>query len=280
MIAVQNLNFSYKKNKPIFRNLNLHLHAGHIYGLLGKNGAGKSTLLKNMVGLIYSDSGEIRILGEDVKQRNPSLLREICFIQEELYLPNVSVEDFIKATACFYPNFDKEYFYELFREFHIPTNQKLGGMSYGQKKKFVIAFGLATNTKIVVMDEPTNGLDIPSKAQFRKILAGAMRADRVFIISTHQVRDLENLIDAVIVLDQHQIVLNESIESISNCLHFKRVLDLTPDILYAEKGIGGYNAISSNVDYEDSRVDLELLFNATIEKGENITKQFIKARHE
>ena len=280
MITIKNLNFSYKRTKPIFRDLNLHLHAGHIYGLLGKNGAGKSTLLKNMVGLIYADAGEIKILGEDVKQRKPSLLQEICFIQEELYLPNVSVKDFIKANACFYPNFDENYFYELFEEFSIPTDQKLGRMSYGQKKKFIISFGLATNTKIVVMDEPTNGLDIPSKAQFRKILAGAMSDDRVIIISTHQVRDLENLIDSVIVLDQHKIVLNQSIQTISDRLHFKKVLELSHDILYAEQGIGAYNVISSNSDFEDSKIDLELLFNATIQGNEKITKQFITENYE
>jgi ABC-2 type transport system ATP-binding protein len=280
MITIKNLNFSYTKNKPIFSDLNLDLNTGHIYGLLGKNGAGKSTLLKNLVGLIYAQEGDVKILGQDVKKRNPSLLQNICFIQEELYLPNVSFKDFIKANACFYPNFDESYFNELINEFQIPQGQKLGKMSYGQKKKFIISFGLACNTKIVVMDEPTNGLDIPSKAMFRKILAGAMLDDRVIIISTHQVRDLENLIDSVIVLDQHRIVLNESVQSISDRLHFKKVLELTPDILYAEQGIGAYNAISTNSDFEDSKIDLELLFNATTEENEKITKQFMTKNYE
>lgn len=276
MISIKNLNFSYKRTKPIFTDLHLELQAGHIYGLLGKNGAGKSTLLKNMVGLIYPNAGEITILGEDVKQRNPSLLKEISFIQEELYLPNVFLNDFVTAHACFYPNFDSSYFFELLNEFHIPMDQKLGKMSYGQKKKFIISFSLATNTKVVIMDEPTNGLDIPSKAQFRKILAGAMNDNRVIIISTHQVRDLENLIDSVIVLDQHKIVLNESMQSISDRLVFKKIVELNPDTLYAEQGIGAYNVIAPNNDFEDSKVDLELLFNATIQENGKITKQFVE----
>ena len=280
MITIKNLNFSYTRSKPIFTDLNLHLKSGHIYGLLGKNGAGKSTLLKNMVGLIYAKEGEVQILGEEVKKRNPSLLQEICFIQEELYLPNVSVKSFIKANACFYPNFDERYFYELFNEFNIPMDQNLGRMSYGQKKKFIISFGLASNTKVVIMDEPTNGLDIPSKAQFRKILAGATQDNRVIIISTHQVRDLENLIDAVIVLDQHKIVLNESIQTISDRLHFKKVLELTPDILYAEQAIGAYNVISTNPDFEESKIDLELLFNATTQGNEKITNLFTTPHYE
>ena len=274
MIAIKNLNFSYTKNKRIFSDLNLDLDTGHIYGLLGKNGAGKSTLLKNMIGLVYPNSGEILILGQNVQQRNPSLLQEICFIPEDLYLPDVSVKSYLKSNTCFYPNFDESYFQKLFTEFQIPANQNLGNMSYGQKKKFLISFGLATNTKVVIMDEPTNGLDIPSKAQFRKVLAAVMNEDRVIVISTHQVRDLDNLIDSVIILDQHRIVLNESIQTIADRLHFKKVTELSQDILYAEQGIGTYNVISTNADFEDSKIDLELLFNAVTVENEKITNQF------
>lgn len=280
MITIKNLNFSYTRSKPIFNNLSISLEAGHIYGLLGKNGAGKSTLLKNMIGLTFPTSGEITVLGEDATKRNPSLYQQICFIPEELSLPNVSVKDYLKSNACFYPNFDETYFLELFNEFQIPHNQMLGKMSLGQKKKFTIAFGLALNTKIVVMDEPTNGLDIPSKAQFRKILASVMNEDRVIIISTHQVRDLDNLIDAVIVLDKHKIVLNESIQTIGERLHFKKVIELSDDVLYAEQGIGAYNVISTNSDFEDSKLDLELLFNATTAQNEKITNLFKLANHE
>jgi ABC-2 type transport system ATP-binding protein len=280
MIAIKNLNFSYTKNKPIFSDLNLDLDTGHIYGLLGKNGAGKSTLLKNMIGLVYPNSGEILILGQDVQQRNPSLLQEICFIPEDLYLPNVSVKAYLKSNVRFYPNFDESYFHKLFTEFQIPANQNLGNMSYGQKKKFLISFGLATNTKVVIMDEPTNGLDIPSKAQFRKVLAAVMNDDRVIVISTHQVRDLDNLIDSVIILDQHRIVLNESIQTIADRLHFKKVTELSQDILYAEQAIGAYNVISTNADFEDSKIDLELLFNAVTVENEKITNQFLIAEYE
>ena len=280
MIKVNNLNFCYTKSKPIFNNLNISLDAGHIYGLLGKNGAGKSTLLKNMIGLTYPNSGEITILGQNVQGRMPSVLQEISFIPEELALPNVSVKNYLKSNTAFYPNFDEAYFFELFNEFQIPENQLLGKMSLGQKKKFTIAFGLALNTKVLVMDEPTNGLDIPSKAQFRKILASVMNEDRVIVISTHQVRDLDNLIDAVIVLDKHQIVLNESIQTIADRLHFKRVAQLSPDVLYAEKGIGAYHVISTNSDFEDSKIDLELLFNAITLENEVITNQFKITSHE
>jgi ABC-2 type transport system ATP-binding protein len=251
--------------------MDLVLKRGHIYGLLGKNGAGKSTLLKNMAGLVYPVSGQVEVLGHNPTRREPSLLREISFIPEEFYLPAVKSEQFLKANAGFYPNFDREYFYRLISEFEIPVEQKLADMSYGQKKKYIISFGLASNTKIIIMDEPTNGLDIPSKAQFRKIMASAITDDRCVIISTHQVRDLDNLIDAVILLDEHKVALNASVNLITDSLCFKKIKELSPDVLYGEEALGGFNVILPNTLAEDSKLDLELLFNAVLQQKEKIT---------
>ncbi|MDF2518072.1 MAG: transporter ATP-binding protein [Sphingobacterium sp.] len=271
MIAIQNLNFSYSKSRPLFLQMDLSLKQGHIYGLLGKNGAGKSTLLKNIAGLVYPVSGLVEVLGHNPARREPSLLREISFIPEEFYLPAVKSEQFLKANAGFYPNFDREYFYRLIKEFEIPVEQKLAEMSYGQKKKYIISFGLASNTKIIIMDEPTNGLDIPSKVQFRKIMASAITDDRCVIISTHQVRDLDNLIDAVILLDEHKVALNASVNLITDKLCFKKTKELSFDVLHAEEALGGFNVILPNTLAEDSKLDLELLFNAVLQQKEKIT---------
>ncbi|KLT64819.1 ATP-binding cassette domain-containing protein [Pedobacter sp. BMA] len=264
MIQINNLNFGYSKRKILFKNLNLQLSAGQIYGLLGKNGAGKSSLLKNLAGLVYAESGKLSVLGLDPKKRHPSLLEQICFIPEEFYLPSVKISGFVKANAPFYKNFNYKYFDELIKEFGVPTQDRLINMSYGQKKKFVIAFGLATQAKLVIMDEPTNGLDIPSKAQFRKVMASALTDDRCIIISTHQVRDLDNLIDTVIMLDENDIALNASVEEITQKLTFKRVKDLDNSILYAEQSLSGYSAVMPNYHQEESRLDIELLFNAIL----------------
>ncbi|OOG20140.1 ABC transporter ATP-binding protein [Sphingobacterium sp. CZ-UAM] len=271
MITIQNLNFSYSKSRPLFLQMDLSLKQGHIYGLLGKNGAGKSTLLKNIAGLVYPVSGLVEVLGHNPARREPSLLREISFIPEEFYLPAVKSEQFLKANAGFYPNFDREYFSRLIKEFEIPVEQKLAEMSYGQKKKYIISFGLASNTKIIIMDEPTNGLDIPSKVQFRKIMASAITDDRCVIISTHQVRDLDNLIDAVILLDEHKVALNASVNLITDKLCFKKTKELSFDVLYAEEALGGFNVILPNTLAEDSKLDLELLFNAVLQQKEKIT---------
>ncbi|MDM1292874.1 ABC transporter ATP-binding protein [Sphingobacterium sp. N143] len=271
MVTIQNLNFSYSKSRPLFLGMDLELKEGHIYGLLGKNGAGKSTLLKNIAGLVYPLSGRVEVLGHNPNRREPALLQEISFIPEEFYLPAVKSDQFLKANAGFYPNFDRDYFHRLVEEFDIPMAQKLAEMSYGQKKKYIISFGLASRTKIIIMDEPTNGLDIPSKAQFRRIMASAITDDRCVIISTHQVRDLDNLIDAVILLDDHKVALNAPVQVITDRLCFKKVKALTSDVLYSEEGLGGFNVILPNSFTDDSRLDLELLFNAVLLQKEKIT---------
>jgi ABC-2 type transport system ATP-binding protein len=264
MIKINNLNFGYSKHQLLFKNLSMQLSNGHIYGLLGKNGAGKSTLLKNLAGLVYAESGSMDVLGFNPAKRQPALLEQICFIPEEFYLPSVKIDAYVKANAAFYPNFDHPYFTSLLAEFDIPVGQKLINMSYGQKKKVIIAFGLATNAKLIIMDEPTNGLDIPSKAQFRKIMASALTEDKCIIISTHQVRDLDNLIDTVIMLDENSVALKASVEEITDKLVFKRVKEIDDKVIYAEPSLAGFNAVMPNFHQEDSKLDLELLFNAVL----------------
>lgn len=271
MITIRNLNFSYNNKAPIFTNMNMELKAGHIYGLLGKNGAGKSTLLKNMAGLVFPDNGMIKVLDFIPSNREVAFLQDVCFIPEEFHLPAVKSERFTRSNAVFYPNFDYDYFHSLIAEFEIPIGQKLADMSYGQKKKYIISFGLASGSRLVIMDEPTNGLDIPSKTQFRKIMASALKEDRCIIISTHQVRDLDNLIDSVIVLDQNRVALNASIFDIAEKVQFQKQSALSDDVLYAESNFGGFYAMTPNVNGEDSRVDLELLFNGVLTQKEKIT---------
>lgn len=274
MIEINDLNFGYSKQHLLFKNLSMQLQAGHIYGLLGKNGAGKSSLLKNLAGLVYADSGAITVMGHNPAKRQPSLMRQICFIPEEFYLPSVKIAAYVKANSPFYPEFDQKYFDELLAEFDIPVGQKLINMSYGQKKKLIIAFGLATQAKLIIMDEPTNGLDIPSKAQFRKIMAAALTDDRCIIISTHQVRDLDNLIDTVIMLDESKVALKASVEEITHKLCFKRVKELDETVIYAEPSLSGYNAVIPNYHDEDSKLDIELLFNAMLAEKSKLKTVF------
>lgn len=279
MIQMKNLSFHYGKLKEgqsggLFHNINLSIPEGHIYGLLGKNGAGKSTLLKLLTGLVFPHSGECQVIGYQSSKREPDFLSEIYLIPEEFYVPNVSGEVYVKMYAPFYPRFNHSRFEELVQEFELPFNQKLNQYSLGQKKKFLIAFGIATETKLLILDEPTNGLDIPSKSQFRRMLASSIYDNRIFIISTHQVHDLENLIDAIVILNQGKIIFHQQLDSIAQRLLVSLEHRKPEDALYYEQVLGGYAVMRENHGQDESKIDLELLFNAVTTKQAPISQIF------
>ena len=178
--------------------------------------------------------------------------------------------------APFYPKFDEQQFRGYIAELDIPEGNKLTGMSYGQKKKVLIAFALATNTRVLIMDEPTNGLDIPSKSQFRRLVSSALDKDRLVLISTHQVRDLDNLIDAIIILEDSKILIQHSLDTVAERLCFGTLPSIEYDnrVLYSEPSLRGYKAVFENSTQEESRVDLEHLFNAVLENPQRISQIF------
>ena len=275
MIDIKSLSFGYKR-EGLFSDLNLSLKPGGICGLLGKNGAGKTTLLKLMAGLLFPKEGEIHIMEKMPSKRSPDFLQEVIFLPEVFSLPPVTPEQYKMLYSPFYPQFSNDRFKSFLEEFEITTDKKLSGFSYGQKKKFLIAFGLATNCRLMLLDEPTNGLDIPSKSQFRKAVASSLNDDRIFIISTHQVRDLESLIDPIIILDEGRIIFNRSTEEISNRL---KVLSRSGppepgEALFSEKTFEGYTVVTENHDHEDSHIDLETLFNTVVNNSAEISRVF------
>lgn len=277
MIQLQNINFSYSKDRMLFNNLNLSLEGGHVYGLFGKNGAGKTTLLKIMSGLRFIQSGNVTTLGENAALRKAEMMKDIYFLQEEVFVPALSIRNFVKCYAPFYEDFDKEQFEEYLHLFEIESQEdKLTALSHGQRKKVIISFALATNTKILLMDEPTNGLDIPSKAAFRKIMSMAANNERLILISTHQVRDLHSLIDAVVILDNGHILLNAMAEEITDKLCFKILDENGTDepILYREDNIRGDIVVTENIHHIETNLDIELLFNAVMMNKNRINELF------
>jgi len=277
MIQLQNLEFSYSKKASLLSNLTLQLEAGRIHGLLGKNGEGKSTLLKLISGLVFPTLGQIEVMGFEPQKRQPEMLQEIFFLPEELPQLTLTVENYEKVYAPFYPNFSSTQFNEYLKEFDVDLkNSMLNKLSHGQKKKVMIAFGLAANTKLLLMDEPTNGLDIPSKGQFRRMVASAVNDDRCLIISTHQVRDLDSLIDSIIIMDGHEIVFNEPVENITKKLLF-RVADRNETdetVIYSEDSLRGLYQVKENTSGEESKLDIELLFNAVFADKKRIMNLF------
>lgn len=275
MITIEDLSFKYGR-KEILSNISLTLTQGKIYGLLGENGVGKTTLLKIISGLQKPFSGTCLVNGESAFKRTPSFLSNIYYLPEDLeYIQmDIPVKLYAETNGMFYPRFDMQKFNNILNEFSMDANGKLNKLSQGQTKKVAIAFALATNVDLILMDEPSNGLDIPSKSLFRKVIAQYCDDNTCCVISTHQVRDLENLIDPIIILDNRAVLLNASLEKISENLYFGLEPSAPQDALYAEPTLGGVVTVTKNTHGMESRVNLEALFNATMQKKNTIQEIF------
>ena len=268
MIEVKNISFKYAGQKNlVFDDFSLTLEQDNIYGLLGKNGTGKSTLLYLISGLLRPKTGTVCFDGVETKLRKPETLSEIFIVPEEFDLPAMPLQEYVKINSPFYPRFSTEVLEACLNDFELTTDVKLNALSMGQKKKVYMAFALATNTKVLLMDEPTNGLDIPSKSQFRKVIAQHMTEDRTLIISTHQVHDVESLLDHILILSPQKLLLNASVAEIQEKYTFEyRTPDQMQDVLYAEPSLQGNAVVAPRkADSPETQVNLELLFNAVNE---------------
>jgi len=272
MLEVKNLTFGYRKSAPVISDLSLTLGEGCVYGLLGRNGTGKSTLLYLAMGLLRPQSGTILMDGREPQQRLPETLQEMFIVPEEYDLPSISLANYVKSIRPFYPRFSDETLRQSLSSFDMPLDLHLGALSMGQKKKVYMSVALAANTKVLLMDEPTNGLDIPSKAQFRKVMAGGMDESKTVVISTHQVRDVETLLDHLCVIDQNRVLLNDSMERVGRSLRFVMVpgTQLPDETVYAEQVFGGFNAILPSATGEETPINLELLFNALLYNNDRV----------
>lgn len=271
MIEIKDIWFSYGDN-TVLQNISMTLKEGCIYGLLGENGVGKTTLLTLMCGLKKPKMGTITTDGSTPFDREPDFLAQQYYLGDELAAPNMKASDFALNYGKFREHFCMETFSQIMESFETDINQKMNSMSCGQLKKTHIAFALACRTKYLFMDEPTNGLDIPSKAQFRKAVTKYTREDATIVISTHQVRDLENIIDPIIILDSKEVLMNASLEDISRQFFFDYSNTPRPDALYSEMTPGGCIQVCLNTSDQESKVNIEALFN-TVHRHKSILKR-------
>ena len=266
MIEVNNISFRYPGTKHnVFSNFSMSLEANNIYGLLGKNGTGKSTLLYLISGLLRPANGEVKVDGRLATDRLPEMLKDMFIVPEEFNLPSVTLDTYVKINKPFYPNFSQEVLENCLKDFELPQTLKLNELSMGQKKKVYMSFALAAGTKYLFMDEPTNGLDIPSKTQFRRVIANNMSDERTLIISTHQVHDVETLLDHILILSESEMLLNSSVSNI--CEHFsfeyRQPQEMDDTVIYAEPTLQGNAVIAKRGENDDeTQMNLELLFNA------------------
>ena len=277
MIRIEDISFAYRKGrKQVFRHFNAGLELGGIYGLLGKNGAGKSTLLHLMAGLVAPSEGKVLLHGEEMSKRSVTSLQSLFLVPEEFSLPAVSLDRYVRYMAPFYPRFSAEILKRALDCFELSGDLHLDRLSMGHRKKVFVSFALAANTEWLLLDEPTNGLDIPGKRQFRKILVQEMNEERGVVISTHQVQDVEHLLDRLLIVDQGQALLQKTVAEVCETVRFAQTSD--PDLLrraiYQLPSLQGASVLLPNEDGVESNLDLELLFNALMEKREEVTALF------
>lgn len=270
MIRIEKLGFSYGQ-VPVLKNITMNLEPGKIYGLLGENGVGKTTLLTLLAGLKKPLQGSIDIDGSSPYSRTPQVLENQFYLADEMLPVPMKAAEYARITGEFWPNYKQDTFEEIMELFENTSDKKMSEMSTGQLKKTYISLALALGCKYLFLDEPTNGLDIPSKAQFRSALMKYTGEDSTIVISTHQVRDLENIIDPIIILDRQDVLLNASLEEISRKLYFDYGTQLHPESLYSEQLPGGFIQVYPNAEGADSKVNIEALFNAV-----HHNKEFIK----
>ena len=275
MIQIQNLGFSYG-SLTVLKNISMTLEEGKIYGLLGENGVGKTTLLTLLCGLKKPQAGSIAVDGHDPYAREPDFLSSQIYLPDEVAPLFEKAESFARDRGVFWPKYDHEKFLSIMKEFETDPLQNMKTMSSGQLKKTYISFALACNARNILMDEPTNGLDIPSKTQFRAAIMKYTAEDSTIVISTHQVRDLENVIDPIVILDRHDVLLNASIEEITDKLYFDYGTELHPGSLYCEQLPGGFIQVYPNTTGKESKVNIEALFN-TVHRHKDLLKDIFKA---
>ena len=283
MLQVENISFSYRRGKKeVLHDFSLSLEKGRVYGLLGKNGAGKSTLLYLMSGLLTPKRGERMCRGAGGRRRLPITLQDMFLVPEEFELPPISLVSYVELNSQFYPRFSKEDMVKYLHYFEMEQDIDLGALSMGQKKKVFMSFALATHTSLLIMDEPTNGLDIPGKSQFRKFIASGMSDDRTIIISTHQVRDIDKILDHVVIMDNSHVLLDASTANICSKFLFVESDDreLAEAAIYTLPSIQGNFLMLPNTDDEESEINLELLFGAALTDPEKIKGMFHPKQNE
>ena len=273
MITIENTSYGYKSNPLIFNNISLEIGNG-IYGLLGENGVGKTTLMHLICGLLFPKNGKCSIDGRNTAERQPEGLNRYFFLPEELQMPTKSIASFAARHSVFYPHFNQEEFELNLEELKIDRKQKLSSISYGQQKKAMLAYAFALHTPYTLLDEPTNGLDITSRQALKRIISRSMDDESTLLISTHQAHDFENLLDHLVILGKGEILLNRSLDEISNRLLFARTDILPEESIYSEENLSGYFSIIPNEDGEENTPDIELLYKAVLQQPEKIQSMF------
>lgn len=215
-VKIEDLNYAFGSHQ-VLKEMSFSLEANKIYGLLGKNGAGKTTLINLLVNQLIAKEGSIQLFGEDPRN-NPAILKQVCIVREaEFYAPYMKGKAILQLYRQFYENYDKQLEEKLVAFFNIPLDIAYRKYSRGMKSLLFMVVALCSKAPLTILDEPTLGMDASNREQFYKILLDEyVKNPRTFIISTHLINEIENLLEEVIIIDQGEILLQEEVESLKS----------------------------------------------------------------
>ena len=284
MIRLNDLTIGYG-HRILLQHASATIPAGELVALVGRNGTGKSTLLRAIAGLGERLGGEIRLDGHSLETLSPQqLATTVSFVTtERVRIPNLRCEDVVALGRAPYTNWigrvqeqDKAI---VERSLELVGMAAFAGktmdrMSDGECQRVMIARALAQDTPIILLDEPTNGLDITSRQALKRIISRSMDDESTLLISTHQAHDFENLLDHLVILGKGEILLNRSLDEISNRLLFARTDILPAESIYSEQDLAGHFSILPNEDGEENTPDIELLYKAVLQQPEKIKSMF------
>jgi ABC-2 type transport system ATP-binding protein len=214
LISITGLNKSYGK-KHVVTDVNLSVHAGQIIGLVGPNGAGKTTCLQALLGLTDFD-GDINVLGHHPRKDREKILNYVSYISDVAILPKwLKVSQALTYMSEVHPNFDIDKAREFLAKTNILLNDKVKALSKGMVTQLHLALVLAVDAKVLVLDEPTLGLDILTRRQFyTHLLEDFYTEDKCIVITTHQIEEIEHILTDVAFIQEGKIVLAESADGI------------------------------------------------------------------
>jgi len=204
----------------VLKGLNLEVEEGTVYGFLGRNGAGKSTALRTIMGITYADMGEIELLGETLASDDPKARQQVGYVaQEQNFYDWMTTASIGRFVAGFYPSWDNAEYKRLIKLLEIPTGRKIRGFSGGNHAKLALALALATRPRLLLLDEPTAGMDAVARREFIDIVREQARNDqRTTLFSSHLIDEVERAADRVGVMDMGKMRFEGTLDDLRNCV--------------------------------------------------------------
>lgn len=267
IINIDNLKLRYKAGTYVLDQLDLKLDAGSITVLAAPNGEGKTSLLKVLCGLRFPNEGTVKVLGFDPKNREVEFLQKVYYLPAEPTFPGWTPQRIGKHYGAFYPNFEKSIYQQCLKDFSVDTDKSIKKLSFGQQRRVQLAFALATRVELLLLDEPTLGLDIAGKDQFRRSLIAMAAEGQTVIIATHQLAEVAPVLDQMLILRekqiQHQFQLQDAFEQLSFQLTSQKPVPF--DGSYGRRVPGGWLVIKNDGSISNAQPDLETLYLALTE---------------